>query len=210
MADLSWRMKGEYIKNCNCIATCPCDTVGFPHPDKGCEGMAGMHIVEGNFGNVKLSGLTWIVVYSWPGALHEGNGSVQPYIDQKATEEQRTALLTILSGKGGNAWFEVLASIVTTVHEPQFIPIEWKFNKASRHARVVVPGFLETESGPLKIPATNDEQKVIVRMPDGMEYKEFHVAQCTVLKGTGPVKFNYKDRHSSLAEVDHTNKGLQA
>ena len=34
-----------------------------------------------------------------------------------------------------------------------------------------------------------------------MEYKEFYVAQSTVLKGTGPVKFDYRDRHSSLADV---------
>ena len=46
--------------------------------------------------------------------------------------------------------------------------------------------------------------------PNGMEYKEFYVAQSTVLKGTGPVKFDYRDRHSSLADVDHTDKGLQA
>jgi len=198
------------MKNCNCIATCPCDTTGFPFPGKGCEGMAGMHIIEGNFGKVKLSGLNWAVVYSWPGALHEGNGSVQPYIDRKANEEQRTALLTILSGKAGNAWFEVLASIVTTVHEPQFIPITWEFNKKKRRARVSVPGFMETQVAPLKVPATNDEQQVIVRMPGGMEYKEFQVAQSVVLKGMGEVRFYYKNTHSSLADVDHTHKGLQA
>jgi hypothetical protein len=203
-------MKGEYIKNCNCIATCPCDTVGFPHPEKGCSGMAGMRIVQGNFGSVKLDGIHWAVTYSWPGALHEGNGSIQPFIDKKASEEQRTALLTILSGKAGNAWFEVLASIVTTIHEPQFIEITWEFDKERRRAFVGVPGFLETESGPLSIPATNDEQEVIVRMPKGMEYKEFNVAQSVTLKGTGPVKFDFKNRHSSLAEVDHTNAGLQA
>jgi hypothetical protein len=28
MAQVEWKMKGEYMKNCNCIATCPCDTVG--------------------------------------------------------------------------------------------------------------------------------------------------------------------------------------
>jgi len=198
------------MKNCNCIATCPCDTTGFPFPGKGCEGMAGMHIIEGNFGKVKLSGLNSAVVYSWPGALHEGNGSVQPYIDRKANEEQRTALLTILSGKAGNAWFEVLASIVTTVHEPQFIPITWEFNKKKRRARVSVPGFMETQVAPLKVPATNDEQQVIVRMPGGMEYKEFQVAQSVVLKGMGEVRFDYKNTHSSLADVDHTHKGLQA
>jgi len=210
MADVSWRMKGQYIKNCNCIATCPCDTIGFPYPEKGCVGMAGMHITQGAFGNVKLDGLNWAVVYSWPGALHEGNGTVQPFIDQKASEEQRTALLTILSGQAGNAWFEVLASIVTTVHDPQFVPITWHFDKDGRQARVGVPGFLETESAPLKIPATDKEQQVIVRMPNGMEYKEFYVAQSVVLKGTGPVKFDYKNTHSSLADVEHTEKGLQA
>ncbi|PYS51980.1 MAG: hypothetical protein DMG13_17445 [Acidobacteria bacterium] len=210
MADVAWRMKGQYIKNCNCIATCPCDTIGFPYPEKGCEGMAGMHIVEGNFGDVKLNGLNWAVTYSWPGALHEGNGSVQPFIDEKATEAQRTALLTVLSGQAGNAWFEVLASIVTTVHDPQFVPITWEFDKARRKARVRVPGFLETQSAPLKIPATDDEQQVIVRMPAGMEYKEFQVAQSVVLKGTGAIQFDYRNTHSSLADVEHTHQGLQA
>src|SRR5206468_5444212 len=148
--------------------------------------------------------------YSWPGALHEGNGSVQPFVDQKASEEQRNALLTIMSGQAGNAWFEVLASVLSTIHEPQFLPITWEFDKARRKARVVIPGFLETLSAPLKVPATEDEQEVIVRMPNGMEYKEFYVAQTTVLKGTGAIKFDFKNRHSSLADVEHTNKGLQA
>ena len=169
-----------------------------------------MRIIEGNFGDVKLNGLNWVVVYSWPGALHEGNGSVQPFIDKKAKEAQRTALLTILSGKAGDAWFEILASIVTTVHEPQFVPITWEFNKKKRTARVSIPGFLETRVAPLKIPATGEEQQVIVRMPNGMEYKEFQVAQSVVLMGTGAVKFDYKNTHSSLAEVEHTHKGLRA
>jgi len=210
MPEVTWRMKGEYMKNCNCIATCPCDTIGFPHPQKGCEGMAGMHISEGNFGNVKLDGISWVVTYAWPGALHQGNGAIQPFIDQKATDEQRNALLTIMSGQAGNAWFEILASVVTTIHEPQFLPITWKFDKAGRKAHVVIPGFLETVSSPLTIPATNDEQQVIVRMPNGMEYKEFFVAQTAVLKGTGALKFDYKSTHSSLADVEHTHKGLQA
>jgi hypothetical protein len=210
MAAVKWKMRGQYMKNCNCVATCPCDTIGFPSPDKGCQGMAGMHIVEGNFGKIKLDGLNWVVTYAWPGALHEGNGTVQGFIDKRASEEQRTALLTILSGKAGDAWFEILASIVTTMHEPQFVPIMWQFNKKKRQARVSIPGFLETEVAPLKIPATNEEQQVIVKMPNGMEYKEFQVAQSVVLKGTGPMKFDYKGTHSSLADVEHTHKGLRA
>src|SRR3989339_1730454 len=91
-----WRMKGQYLKNCNCAATCSCDISGIPSPHKECEGMAGMHILEGTYDHVNLSGLTWIVTYYWPGPLHEGGGTAQPFIDKKATEEQRNALLQIL------------------------------------------------------------------------------------------------------------------
>src|SRR4030095_14993654 len=210
MSEVAWQMKGQYIKNCNCIAACPCDTTGFPYPEKGCEGMCGMYITQGNFGKVKLDGLSWVAVYMWPGALHEGNGTIQPFVDKKASQEQRNAILTILSGQAGNVWFEVLASVVKTIHEPQFLPIKWKFDKKGRTARVSIPGFLETESAPLTIPATDDKQLVIVRMPTGMEYREYYVAEAAVLTGTAPIKFDYTGRHSSIAEVNHTHKGLQA
>ena len=208
MASVSWKMKGHYIKNCNCVPSCPCDTIGFPAPHKGCEGMAGFHIVEGHFADVKLDGLTWAVTYHWPGALHEGNGTAQPFIDQKATEAQRNALLQILSGQAGNPWFEILASIITTFYDPQFVPIEFEFDKAKRRARVSIAGALETVSAPLTVPASGKEQRVNIRMPDGMEYKEMEVAQTVVLTGTGAIKFDHKNSHSSLADVEHTNQGL--
>jgi hypothetical protein len=210
MASTKWVLKGEYMKNCNCIATCPCDTVGLPYPNKGCEGMAGMHIVKGNFGSTNLDGLNWAVTYSWPGALHEGNGAVQPFIDVRASEDQRNALLQILSGQAGNKWFEILASIVTTVHDPQFVPIEWSFDKAKRRASLTIAGALRTVSAPLLVPADGSEQRVIVRMPDGMEYKEFEVSQTAELSGTAAIKFSYKGTHSSLATVEHTQDGIVA
>lgn len=210
MAKIQWRMKGHYVKNCNCIATCPCDTVGRPYPYPGCEGMGGMHIIEGHFGKVRLSGLNWVAVYYWPGALHEGNGTLQPFIDARAKPEQRDALLQILSGQAGDAWFQVLASVVSKVLEPQFLPIRFEFDKKKRRARVSIPGFLETVSEPLGIPATGKTQRVTVCMPDGMEYKEMEVAATSVLKSTGPIHFDHKGTHSSLADVVHSNKGLLA
>src|SRR5437764_8671622 len=167
MAKTEWRMKGQYIKNCNCIATCPCDTVGRPYPEPGCEGVACMHIVEGHFGDVRLDGLNWAGTVHWPGALHEGNGSMQPLIDERATAEQRNALLQILSGQNGGTLFEILASVITTMHEPQFVPIHFEFDKKARRARVSIPGFLETVSDPLTVLATGDEQRFSVQLPEG-------------------------------------------
>lgn len=65
MSSVEWRLKGQYLKNCNCIASCPCDTMGRPYPEKGCEGIVGMNITEGHFGNLPLSGLRFAVVVWW-------------------------------------------------------------------------------------------------------------------------------------------------
>jgi len=207
---MTWKMKGQYLKNCNCLATCPCDTIGVPAPDNFCEGVVAMKISEGHFDDVDLSGLTWAASVHWPGALHEGNGVLQPFIDVRATPAQREALLQILSGKAGGPYFEIIASIVTTVHEPQFVPIQFEFDKERRHARLSIPGFIETTSMPLTVPATGGEQHVTVLLPDGFEYKEMEVAQTGMLKSTGAIKFDYKNTNSSLAAVEHTSEGLAA
>ncbi len=206
----NWKMKGQYLKNCNCQATCSCDTIGIPTPHKGCEGLVAMNIQDGNFDGVSLSGLKWAAVVHWPGALHEGNGTIEAFIDKKATEPQRNALGQILTGKAGGALFEILASIITKMEGPHFVDIDFQFDKDKRRARVAVPGFFETTSEPLVVPATGDEQRVIVRMPNGFEYKEMEVAQTGVLKASGAIKFNHQKTHSSLANVEHTGKGLVA
>jgi len=203
-------MKGDYLKNCNCSAPCSCDITGIPSPHKECEGMIGMRINEGEFDGIKLNGLHWVVLYHWPGPLHEGNGTVQAVIDEKADEDQRNALLQILSGQAGNPWFEFLASTITKMHDPKFAPIQFDYDKKKRIAKVKVDGVVETETAPLRLPNIDMKQKYIVKLPEGMEYKEFDLAFSTVLKGTGNIKFDLKHTHSSLATVEQTNQGLVA
>ena len=207
MAD--WRMKGQYLKNCNCVASCPCDTWGYPAPNDNCEGIIGMSITEGHFDGADLSGLKWVVTVWWPGALHDGNGVCEVFIDENADEEQRNALGQILSGRAGGPLFEIFASIMSTVHGPHFVPIEFEFDREKRTARMAVP-TAETTSRPLLIPATDDEQRVIVQMPGGFEYKEMEVAQAATLKSEGEIKYEWQDTHSSLAEVEHTPEGPAA
>lgn len=206
----NWRMKGQYIKNCDCLATCPCDTTGFPAPQSYCEGVVAMNIQEGHFDDVRLDGLRWAGVVHWPGALHEGNGTLEAFIDERASEAQRNALGTILTGKAGGTLFEILSQIVTTIHGPHFTRIDWEFDKAKRRARLSIPGFVETTSEPLTVPATGNEQRVIVSLPDGFEYKQMEVAQATTLKSTGAIKFDWQRTNSSLADVEHTHEGLVA
>jgi hypothetical protein len=202
-----WRMKGEYVKNCSCAAGCPCDFWAAP-THHYCTGMLGMRVNEGHFDKTRLDGVVWAVTYHWPGPLHEGNGTLQPFIDSRTNEAQRNALLTILSGKVGNAWFEVVASIVTTIHEPQFVPIEFDFDLNKRRARVAIAGQFETRSGPIRNIVTGDEHRVLVDMPNGMEYSHPEIASAEVLRSTGKIAFDCPGAHSSLAAVEHTHKGL--
>jgi hypothetical protein len=203
-----WRMKGNYLKNCNCVPSCPCDTYGYPAPHEFCEGAVGMQVTEGQFDGVDLAGVKWVGIVHWPKALHDGNGTMEAFVDEGASEEQRNALLQILTGQVGGPLFEILSAIITTVHGPHFVPIDFEFDKDGRTARVVIPGFLETTSEPLQIPATDEKQRVIVQMPGGFEYKEMEVAQTGVLKSTGEIKFDWSGTHSSLAEVEHTPEGV--
>jgi hypothetical protein len=99
---------------------------------------------------------------------------------------------------------------VTTVHGPHFVPVDWQFDREARTARIAIDGFCETTSEPLTVPATDDLQRTIVKMPDGFEYKEAEVALATTVRSTGAVEFDWKGTHSSLADVEHTNEALVA
>ena len=206
----NWKMKGEYLKNCNCLASCPCDTEGFPSPSSFCEGIAAMHITEGHFEGIRLDGLHWAGVVKWPGALHEGNGAILPLIDERASPEQRDALLNILSGKHGGTFFEIMAAICPTVHPPQFVPFSWEFDQPARRARLAAGNVLFTASEPLTVPASGAPQRVKVQLPDGFEYKEMDVARSATLEVSGPIAFSHSNTHSSLAHVEHTQAGLMA
>jgi hypothetical protein len=202
-----WRFKAEYIKNCNCAPGCPCDFWASP-TNRACTGMAAYNIVQGSFNGVSLGGVILALIYHWPGPLHMGHGQVQPFISGHSTEEQRNALLTIASGKAGNAWFEVLASVIETVHTPKFVPIEFEFSLARRHARCVIPGELETVSEPIRNVVKGGTHTIRVDMPEGMEYRHPEIVTTNVLRSTGTIQFDCPPAHSSMAIVEHTEKGL--
>jgi len=167
-------------------------------------------ILEGHFGTVKLDGLIFGGTYHWPGALYLGNGTFQPYLQENSTAEQRDAIFTILSGKAGNAWYEVLASVVSRVLEPKFVPIEFEFDMERRHSRVAFGSEMLTTTEPVKNIATGKDHRVRLDMPEGMEYKRPEIATTGVLRSSGPIPFDYPPAHSSMAVVEQTHMGLVA
>ena len=97
MSYVDWSIKGPEVSTCNCDWGCPCQFNALPtHGD--CRAAVAMRIDEGHFGDVDLAGVIWAGTFAWPRAIHEGNGESQVVIDDRASEDQRSAILTILSG----------------------------------------------------------------------------------------------------------------
>ena len=118
---MSWHINADYYEACNCEFGCPCNLTGFPSHGK-CEGSVAFRVSEGEKDGVDLAGAKVIEAVKWPGAIHEGNGSVVVFID--AAEEQRDPLVSILTAQDPGLPFEILAATVTDMHGPFFETIE--------------------------------------------------------------------------------------
>ena len=126
MAYVDWSLQGHSIANCNCDFGCPCQFNTLPtHGD--CRAMTALKIDKGHFGDLDLSGLAFCGMFAWPAAIYLGNGEAFVVISDHASEAQRNALLTVLSGKEtapGATIFNVFATTFAKMHDPVFAPIE--------------------------------------------------------------------------------------
>lgn len=201
-----WYIEGEWFKNCNCDAGCPCDFNQRP-THGNCEGMAAMRITSGHFGDVDLAGTIWGAIVRWPGAIHEGNGEMQPFVDEATTDEQRHAVMELASGKHGDTFMEVFSYVCPTVHEPVVAPVDWEFDLEHRSGYVKVGDVLEAEVDTLRGISPPEPYRVLVRIPNGMEYtgpnEEAETAVAKRLTVRGPISFDLRDTHSSMALVRH-------
>lgn len=210
MARADWRLEGDWLKNCNCAWGCPCDFNARP-TNGYCKGFLGMHITDGHFQQTRLDGLSFFVVVSFPGALHEGNGEAQPIIDERASPEQRDALFQILSGKHSaeGTLFHICTLIISKMHEPVFASIRFESDQQGRTARLTVPGVLESSVQPIKNPVTGLPHRIRVVMPEGFEHIEGEVASADI-RSSGAIAFDSRGTHSTLAHVVQTPEGVAA
>jgi hypothetical protein len=205
----TWALKGAWFKNCNCDPGCPCDFNQNPTHGQ-CEGIIGMRIDDGHFGDVDLSGLKFAGSAWWPGRIDQGDGHILPVIDEQADESQRQALLTILSGQAGGTLFEIFSAMCPHVHEPVFVPIDFEFDIDSLTGRLRAGDVIETETEPLKGIDSDQAYRIVVRIPDGFEYTgpnhEAETAVAKSLKSSGGDELDYQHQgsHSSMAMVEHS------
>ncbi len=147
MPMIDWMLRGPEIATCNCAYGCPCQFNALPtHGD--CKATVAMRIDQGHFGKTKLDGLRWAGIFAWPGPIHEGHGEAQPIVDERASPEQREALLKIMSGQEsvpGATYFQVFSTMIDKFHEPLFKPIHFEADVGKATGSFRVDGVVEFE-----------------------------------------------------------------
>jgi hypothetical protein len=165
-------------------------------------------VETGYFGATRLDGATFAGIVSFPGAVHEGNGTMQPVFDEKTTPEQREALAMLMSAPGAT-FLEIIAIMCPDQRKPIVAPIEFEADSERRVARIRIPGILDVDIQPIKNPITGEEHRARIDLPNGFEYKQAEVANAGRLSATceAPLAFSLRDTHSHLNRIDWSNAG---
>ncbi len=182
-----WSMQGTLLQGCNCDYGCPCNFNARPTHGH-CEGTWSGYIDQGAFGDVQLGGLNFTVIGDWPSALHEGNGECQLLIDEKASQEQRDGLLTILKGEVGGPW-AVLKNTFSKYYDPLYVSYQTKLDGAN--SSVKAGDFFHLEMESIKNPVTGAEAFPGIVLPQGLLYRESTRASCKTLRVQGKINYEY-------------------
>lgn len=205
----TWEIHGREFVNCNCAYGCPCQFNALP-TDGTCRGVGALAIDRGHHDKVDLSGLKAIWMLDWPGPIHEGNGTVQLIVDERASEAQRSALIRILSGEDtepGATVFQVFAATFTTVHDPEFLPIDFEVDVDERTARLIVPGLIEGAGEPIRNPVTGETHRARIDLPHGFEYSLAEMGRGTS-RVKGRVPMDLEDSYGQFAQIRLSNTGI--
>jgi hypothetical protein len=205
-----WRVKATELANCNCAYGCPCQFNALPTYGD-CRAAVAYEIEEGHFADVKLDGLRAALMASWPGPIHEGNGTMQLVIDERADAQQREALLKILTGQEtddmATMWW-VFSAMAPNKLEPLFLPIEYEVDVDARRGRFRVPGIVETVAEPIRNPVTGAEHRARIDLPHGFEYRLAEMGSGTT-RATGAIPLpNLENTYAQFARIHLGNKGV--
>ncbi|MGH9716560.1 MAG: DUF1326 domain-containing protein [Candidatus Acidiferrales bacterium] len=139
-----WKIDGQYLETCNCKPACPCIFLSTP-TEGDCTVVVGWHIDKGNLGATDLSGLNAALAVYSPGAMHVTKWKAALYLDAKASEPQKNALLGIFSGQAGGHPARLGAHIGEVLGVAS-VPIDYRANGKSRSLKIGDVAHAEIEA----------------------------------------------------------------
>jgi hypothetical protein len=203
---MAWKIKAKYYEACNCELGCSCNMSGFPSDGK-CEGTVTFAVLEGDKDGVDLSGAKVASVVKWPGAIHEGNGVLAVVID--ASEEQRGALVSILTAEDPGLPWEILAATVSEIHGPFFEPIEIEDVDGSPRIRVGDKYDVAWEA--FRDPVTGARHEPHMVLKDGFIFQDGLIGTTSTFDvDLDGVTLSHVGKNSYLADVEWSSENRMA
>jgi hypothetical protein len=206
---VEWSMQGTEFTNCNCGWGCPCQFNQNPtHGD--CRAYIFVQIEKGRFGDVPLDGLRWCAMFSWPGAIHEGHGTCQSIIDERANPEQRAALEAISHGKEtepGRLIWQVFSTTVEEVKPTLYRAIDLNINIDARTAHGKVEGLIEGKGEPIPKIGVEGGHRIKLVIPEGFEFTEAEVISGSST-ATAELDVSFKESHAHVVRFHWGTHGV--
>lgn len=202
---MAWRIKAKYYEACNCEYGCPCNMNGFPTYGT-CEGTVTFVVTEGEKDGVNLAGAKVASGVKWPGAIHEGNGSLVVFMD--ATEEQRGPLASILTAEDPGLPWEILAATITEIHGPFFETIEVT-DGPDPEIRVGDKYHVKWEA--FSNPVTGDRHEPHMMLKDGFIFQDGLIGTTSTFRiDADGVALEHPGKNSYLADVEWSSENRMA
>jgi len=154
---MAYSLEGTLLEVCNCNVLCPC-WIG-EDPDNGtCDTVVAYHFDKGAVDGVDVSGHTLALLAHVPGNILKGNWKVAVYIDDKASEAQKQAIVDVWTGKKGGPVAD-LAGLVGEVVAVEQAPISFKLHEGKGSVQIgdVVDMEMEPFRGPTGAVTTLNE-----------------------------------------------------
>jgi hypothetical protein len=205
----TWQIKARELANCNCAYGCPCQFNALP-THGNCRAVIGYQIDKGHYGDVRLDGLRAALIASWPGPIHEGNGTMQAIVDERADPRQREALRKIIHGEDteemATMWWVYSAMApkkLTTLYKP----IDFVVDIEKRTGRMSIPGVAEMSAEPIRNPVTGAEHRARINLPHGFEYTVAEMASASS-SVQGAIAMELKNSYGQFAELHLSGSGV--
>lgn len=209
MSNTEWEIKGPEFANCNCAYGCPCQFNALP-TDGTCKAFGMTRIDQGHYGDISLDGLHAGFMIDFPGPIHEGGGTHQVIVDERANPDQRAALIKIIRGEDTAEFathFFVYSTMSTDHKEPLVAPITFEMDLDARTARVKVGDVIDSVCEPIRNPVTGDEHRARIDLPDGFEYSLAEMGSAST-EARGDLPLSFKDSYGQLANIHLSGTGI--
>jgi hypothetical protein len=200
---IQWNMKGILLGACNCNWGCPCSFNAPPTHGK-CEGGYLWHVEEGTFGGLPLAGLNVAWFAHSPGPLHECKATSQRILDEKATPEQRDALLKLTGGKVGGPW-AIFAAVTAKWLDPLFAPFEVKVAELDSRARV--GNYMEMALAPILNPVTNEVEQLYLDKPTGFTSTRASIGRSLTFRVDAGLTYQHDGQYAEFSHFQYSGEG---